>query len=112
MFGYFPYIIIIITAVILFIMLYIKIKYKFWAEQPVFHVYNINYMLFPPGIIDENLPTKNKYTNFTNIETIDVSKLSQLKRTDIVHFIQLNYYQNGENKYLTIVTRSKKLVET
>lgn len=99
MFEYFPYIIIVIVLFILSIMLYIKIKFKFWSEQPVFHVYNINYMLFPPGIIDKNLPTKNKYTNFKNIDTLDFSKLSDLKKSDIVNFVQLNYYQNGENKF-------------
>lgn len=99
MFQYFPYIIITLILLVLFIMLYIKIKFKFWAEQPVFHVYNINYMLFPPGIIDENLPKQNKYTNFKNIETSEFIKLSDLKKKDIVNFIQLNYYQNGENKF-------------
>ena len=59
MYSYISYILLTILFIVLFIIAYIKIKYKFWSIQPVFHVYNFNYMIFPPGIIDPNLPFKN-----------------------------------------------------
>ena len=58
---------------------YIRVKFGFWALQPVFHVYNLTYLIWPPGIINHDLPEKNKYTNFKNIETIVYSEVSELK---------------------------------
>jgi hypothetical protein len=46
--------------------------------QPVFHIYDLHYYLFPCGIINYELPEKNQYTNFKDIETIQYSKLSDL----------------------------------
>ena len=40
---YLPYILLIIIIIILFIYGYIRVKYGFWAIQPVFHVYNIHF---------------------------------------------------------------------
>ena len=56
------YILLIVSLIILFVMGYIRVKFGFWALQPVFHVYNLSYMIWPPGIINHNLPEKNKYT--------------------------------------------------
>ena len=52
------------TLSIILIFVYIRLKYQFWAIQPVFHVYDVGYMIKAPGIINDNLPEKNKYTNF------------------------------------------------
>ena len=47
--------------------MYIKIKYRFWSAQPVFHIYDFHYWLFSPDYINKSLPEKNKFTNFKNI---------------------------------------------
>jgi len=78
---------------------YIRVKFGFWALQPVFHVYNLTYMIWPPGIINHELPEKNKYTNFKNIETIVYTELSELKITKFMNFIKTNYLQNKDNIY-------------
>ena len=54
---------------LIIIRLYVKITYKFWAYQPVFHYYNLFYWIYPIGIIDKELPKSNKYCNFINITT-------------------------------------------
>jgi hypothetical protein len=100
MYNYVPYILLTIILIILIFMAYIKIKYKFWAIQPVFHVYNWNYMLFPPGIINHHLPEKNKYTNFENIKTYNINDITRIQKNNIVNFVRLNYLQNGENVFL------------
>jgi len=79
------------------IYIYIKVKYGFWVYQPVFHIYDISYYFWPPGIISHYLPEKNKYTNFKNIETIVYDELSKLKVTRFVNFIRTNYLQNKDN---------------
>ena len=96
---YLPYILLIIIIIILFIYGYIRVKYGFWAIQPVFHVYNIGYMIFPPGIIEHQLPEANKYTNFKNIDTDVFDKMSKLKVAKFIQFIKTNYLQNKDNTF-------------
>jgi hypothetical protein len=54
-------------------------------------------MLNPPGIINENLPNKNKYTNFKNINTIIYSEISDLMFNRFLNLIKLNYLRNKDN---------------
>ena len=77
----------------------IKIKYKFWSIQPVFHFYNIKYWLFPPGIIETQEPETNKYTNLQNIEFIDYQKLSNKEKKEFVDFIQKFFLNTTHIKY-------------
>jgi len=93
------YLLIAIFLISILIMGYIRVKYGFWAIQPVFHVYNLLYMIWPPGIINHELPEKNKYTNFKNIETIVYTELSDLKINKFVNFVKTHYLQNKDNVY-------------
>jgi hypothetical protein len=88
----------IILLVVLFI-LYIKIKYKFWCIQPVFHFYDFQYWLYNRGIIRYELPEKNKYTNLKSIKTYDFNSLTNKQLQDFIVLIQLNYLRNKENKF-------------
>jgi len=94
---YIKYFFIIIFIILFFFILYIRNKFKFWTIQPVFHIYDISYYFFPPGIIEERMPEKNKYCNFKNIEFIPYSKLSDIRIKQILRFIQKNYLKNKEN---------------
>lgn len=85
--------------IILFTYIYIRLKFGFWAVQPVFHIYDINYMLRSPGIINEHLPEKNKYTNFKEIDTIIYTDLTSLQVQRFVHLIKMNYLQNNANVF-------------
>lgn len=96
-----PYIIL-LTIIILYVcyLAYIKVKYGFWSFQPVFHVYDFKYMIWPPGIINHSLPSKeSKYLNFRDIETTVFSELSDIKRNKFIHFIQQHYLQNKDNVF-------------
>ena len=99
MIEYISYILFFTTLIIFFIYIYIRLKYGFWAVQPVYHIYDLFYMFKPPGIICSALPEKNKYTNFKNIETIVSTELSKLKETRLVNFIRSNYLQNKDNVF-------------
>lgn len=88
----------IVFLVLLFLVYaYIRNKFKFWALQPVFHVYDFGYYLFPPGILLHELPEPNKYCNFKNIETIPFSKLNDFKIQKCLQFIQRHYLRNRGN---------------
>jgi hypothetical protein len=97
MIEYLSYILFFTTLIIFIIYIYIRLKYGFWVVQPVFHVYDFMYMLKPPGIINHNLPEKNKYTNFKNIDTTMFQEVSEIKKSRLVNFIRSNYLQNKEN---------------
>ena len=64
-----PFILAFVILVIIIFFIYIRIKYRFWAMQPVFHVYDLYYWFVNVGIINKELPLKNRYTNFKNIKT-------------------------------------------
>jgi hypothetical protein len=88
-----------IVLLLIVFFLYIRIKFRFWALQPVFHFYDLYYWIANIGIIREELPSKNRYTNFKNIKTISYDILSQQNIKDFVWLLQLNYLRNKENKF-------------
>ena len=83
--------------IIFIIYIYIRLKYGFWVSQPVFHVYDFGYMIKAPGIINDYLPEKNKYTNFKNIETSVYSEITSLQSQRFANLIRTNYLQNKDN---------------
>jgi hypothetical protein len=97
MLEYLSYILFFSVLIIFIVFIYIRIKFGFWVKQPVFHIYDFGYMIYPPGIIDGNLPEKNKYTNFKNIDTIVYSELSDLMFNRFMNLIKLNYLRNKDN---------------
>jgi hypothetical protein len=97
MFEYLSYILCFVLLIIFLIYIYIRVKYGFWILQPVFHVYDFGYMLKPPGIIQDYLPEKNKYTNFKEIDTIVFSQLTSIQKTRFINLIKMNYLQNKDN---------------
>ena len=54
-------------------------------------------MFKAPGIIDDSLPPKNKYTNFKDIETINYSELTSIQVQRFVNLIKAHYLQNKDN---------------
>ena len=87
----------IIFVIFLLMFIYIRIKFRFWALQPVHHVYDMFYYFFPPGIINFSLPEKNRYCNFKDIETLDFQYLEDFKREKFVNFINKHFLRNNEN---------------
>jgi hypothetical protein len=93
------YILLGIFILFLSISLYIKIKFKFWSYQPVFHFYNLLYWISPPGIINKELPKYNKFTNLQNVQTKQFSliKKHELKKT--FAFIKSYYLQTKDIQF-------------
>jgi len=93
-----PYIICFIFLVFLIAHIYIRLAYGFWYYQPVFHYYDWKYYLFPCGIIEHELPEKNRYTNLTDIETVTFDTLTTQKYRlqDFIYLIQQHYMKQGE----------------
>ena len=85
--------------IIVIFFLYIRLKYKFWALQPVFHFYDVYYWFINVGVIRKELPEKNKYVNLKNITTKVFEDIDELTKKQIVSLIRLNYLRNGENVF-------------
>jgi hypothetical protein len=100
MLEYLSYILFFGVFIIISIFVYIRFKFGFWALQPVFHIYDIGYMISPPGIINDFLPERNKYTNFKDIDTNVYSELTSLQIQRFIHLIKQNYLQNKDNIFL------------
>ena len=88
----------IILLIILFFA-YVRLKYKFWALQPVFHFYDMHYWFINVGVIHKELPEKNKYVSLKKIRTLEYEKIDELTKKQIITLIRLNYFRNNENKY-------------
>ena len=88
----------IILCIILFFM-YIRLKYKFWALQPVFHFYDLHYWFVNKGVICKELPEKNMYVNLNKIKTKEFEYIDELTKKEIITLIRLNYFTQNENKY-------------
>lgn len=99
MLEYLSYILFFSTLIILLVYGYIRLKFGFWALQPVFHIYDIGYMIKAPGIINEEMPQKNKYTNFKNIDTILFGNLTLVQIQRFVNLIKANYLQDKDNVF-------------
>ena len=70
------YVPVFIVIICFMYIIYTRIIYdRFWIQQPVFHKYSIMYYFSSPQIIQLEQSPKNKYTNFTNIETMSFDKL-------------------------------------
>ena len=91
--------IITIICIILFLcMAYFKLKYPFWSRQPVFHYHKLNYWIFPPGIIQEKLPEKNKFYDF-DIEFFNTNNIPTEKKDLFINFIKNSFLPNKSEHY-------------
>ena len=87
-----------ICIIFLTLYLYVKVKYKFWSIQPVFHIHNLKYWIWPPGIIQHGLPPKTKYYNW-RIEFDTFEKTSTEKKELFYFLIKTQYLNNIKAKY-------------
>jgi hypothetical protein len=94
------YFIFFIVLCIISFFCYIRLKYRFWALQPVFHFYDLYYWFVSVGIIRTELPEKNRYTNFQDIVTKRVENIDENDWKHVLTLIQLNYFHEKENKYV------------
>lgn len=88
-----------IIFIIILFFIYIRLRFPFWAQQPVFHFYDIYYWFVNVGIIRKELPEKNRYTNFKNIETTAMENVKDPLMKQFVSFIQIHYLRNKENTF-------------
>tara|TARA_X000000950_G_scaffold27400_2_gene29488 strand:- start:1587 stop:2747 length:1161 start_codon:yes stop_codon:yes gene_type:complete len=82
----------ILLFVITYLLIYIffKISIPFWSRQPVFHLHNLLYWIYPPGIIEKEVKIDYKYYDST-IEFLDLNEISDEKMNEFHKFINDEY---------------------
>lgn len=95
----FSYLLYLCIGIIVIIHIYIKIRFRFWSSQPIFHTYNLIYWLFPPGIIQYKIPESNKFYNHS-LSHHRWRDLDNKTKSMIYSFIKMNYIK-FETKYNT-----------
>jgi len=91
------YILLSSTIVFLGIFGYVKLKYPFWNNQPVYHTYDIWRTMYKnPFILRKTRPHKTKFCDFTNIKTTDYLEISHFEKTSLVDLLQCYYIPTEE----------------
>ena len=93
---------VIIIIIYLIIIGTLRLKMQFWRTQPVFHIYNLKYWIKPPGFINLEPPTVNKYVNLINNKLIPVDSIdgaNNVKLKQICNFIKDYYVIHPGAKY-------------
>ena len=95
------YLYIILATIALYVILcgYVKIKFRFWSIQPVFHIYDFMYWINPPGVINRNLPEMNNYINLLDITTKPLDDINDTTITRMCNFINSYYLRNHDAEY-------------
>ena len=93
------YIILAIISIYILFCAYIKIKFRLWAILPVFHIYDFMYWIFPPGVINKELPEMNNYINLLDIKTENINKLNDTTITRVCNFINSYYLRERNAEY-------------
>ena len=91
------FLIFLLTSYILFLGL-MRIYHPFWSIQPVYHFYDLKY-LWRSGVINKELPEKNKYINFNNVEIKNIKNITPYELKKCVYFIQDHYLNTKEVIY-------------
>ena len=92
------YTIVVLVIIYFLLIAYFKIKYPFWSRQPVFHYHNMYYWFKPPGIINENLPLKDRFFDNT-IDFYNYEQMTAEKKEPFVKFIKNNFMPSKFEKY-------------
>ena len=87
-----PYIFYSLFFFTLVFLAYIKIKYPFWNNQPVFHSYDYwRFFYSIPYVVYKYRPIKTKYCDFQQIETTNYGDCSLAIKNKLVNLLQCYY---------------------
>ena len=99
------YVVLVCVVIAIIIYAYLRLTYGFWFYQPVFHLYDLRYYLSPCGIVEHDLPERNKFTNLENITTTPFHHIVRGHRVDqFTNFVRTHYLRNRNNRFLPTKT--------
>lgn len=106
------YILLVTFSIVFIIFAYIKIKYPFWNNQPVYHTYDFWRGLYSiPFSVYKYRPVKTKFCDFDHVKTYNYLEASNEQIENLTNMLQCYYYssdsiihtiqKNDLNAYLT-----------
>jgi hypothetical protein len=89
---------------------YVKYTYQFWAYQPVFHYHDVYSWIANDRVIAPELPEKNKFCDFTRINTDVIGGAGRTNAADdaddtnhgiapIIPFLRNHYIRDKDSNY-------------
>jgi len=87
-----------LTASLVLLYVFVKLKFRFWSSQPVFHIYNLRYWLFPPGLLQHDMPPKTTYYS-SAIECDTFDKISTEKKALMCSLIKSHFLYRRKARY-------------
>ena len=94
----FIYVILFIITIFILFHIFLKLKFRFWSSQPVFHLHNLRYWLWPPGLLQHGQPPKTKFYNW-EIECDKFKHYSTEKKALFYFLIKNHFLYNKKAKY-------------
>jgi len=89
------YFLLVFTLTFLTLYAYIKLKYPFWNNQPVFHSYDYwRFFYYSPFLVYKYRPIKTKFCEFNQMRTIPYQDTSLDQRKEICYLLRSNYILN------------------
>ena len=91
----------VLLGLIIFYLLFfafIKLRFRFWGSQPVFHLYNLLYWIWPCGIIQHGQPPKTKFYD-AKILTKKWHDFSTKKKALFYTLIKGHFLNEKKEKY-------------
>lgn len=89
----------------LVIFAYIKLKYPFWNNQPMFHIYDYwRYFYRLPFVVYPSRPMKTKFCDFQRIKTIPYLEAKDEDKNEFTNLLQC-YYISTERIFHTVVKK-------
>lgn len=86
------YLVVSITLLYLAIFAYIKIKYPFWNNQPVYHRYDFwRALCSEPFFVYKYRPIKTKFCNSTHITTVPYLDVTNETKCQVLDLLRSNY---------------------
>ena len=103
------YIVVSITIIYVIFYGYIKIKYPFWNNQPVYHTYDVwRGFWSEPFYIYKYRPIKTKFYNSTNVTTIPYLDANTEQKGQVLQLLLSNYISNDR----ILLTMQEKNLDT
>lgn len=94
-----------LIIIVIFFYIYLKICYRFWSSQPIFHKYNLKHWLFPCGIYYKTQPLCNKKFFNTKLETFFYNDVSAKKKALLYYLLKTSYLKSS--KFIFSLTKKQ-----
>jgi hypothetical protein len=78
--------------------LYIRFRFRFWSQQPVFHIYNLWAWIYPYGLVQHAQPPMTKFYD-TTVNHCQFGELSAEKKELFYHLINGHFMPHKREQY-------------